>query len=142
MAWITRTADEPFDVTAEAGGEAEEQTAAPEVAEGVVVAEGPEPEVKPVREGRIFASPRAKKLAREEGVDLAYIDGSGPNGRIIERDVQAYITAVPKATPVAQRVAEQLGVDLRTVTGTGPKTLLSSLDSSSSSLASIWAHRS
>ena len=70
--------------------------------------------------GRIFASPRARKAARESGVALAGIEGSGPNGRIVERDVLAYVAAQPKASPVAQRLAESLGVDLRAVTGSGP----------------------
>ena len=69
--------------------------------------------------GRVFASPRARKLAREKGVDLALLTGSGPNGRIVERDVVAYLDAAPKVTPVAKRLAEQVGLDLRTVTGTG-----------------------
>ncbi|MHA1271604.1 MAG: 2-oxo acid dehydrogenase subunit E2 [Candidatus Helarchaeota archaeon] len=43
------------------------------------------------KEGRIFASPRAKKLAEEKNVDLAYITGTGPNGRIIERDVIEFL---------------------------------------------------
>ena len=53
-------------------------------------------------------------------MDLAQITGSGSEGRIIERDVQAFLAAQPKATPVARRVAEQIGVDLRAVSGTGP----------------------
>ncbi len=70
--------------------------------------------------GRIFVSPRARKLAREKGVDLAQVTGSGPNGRIVEEDVIAFLEAQPKVTPVAQRLAEQAGLNLRTVQGTGP----------------------
>jgi pyruvate dehydrogenase E2 component (dihydrolipoamide acetyltransferase) len=70
--------------------------------------------------GRIFSSPRARKLAREKGVGLALVAGSGPNGRVVERDIVAYLESAPKATPVARRVAEQMEVDLRAVTGTGP----------------------
>jgi pyruvate dehydrogenase E2 component (dihydrolipoamide acetyltransferase) len=69
---------------------------------------------------RVFASPRARKLARERGVDLALVTGTGPNDRIAERDVVAYLEALPKATPVARRLAEQAGVDLRAVRGSGP----------------------
>jgi pyruvate dehydrogenase E2 component (dihydrolipoamide acetyltransferase) len=69
---------------------------------------------------RIFSSPRARKLAREKGVELALVTGSGPNGRIVERDVVSFLESAPKATPVAQRVAEQTGVDLREVQGSGP----------------------
>ncbi|MBX6329922.1 MAG: E3 binding domain-containing protein, partial [Pseudolabrys sp.] len=38
---------------------------------------------------RIFASPLARRLAREAGIDLARLSGSGPHGRIIARDVEA-----------------------------------------------------
>ena len=69
--------------------------------------------------GRIFASPRARKVARERGVDLGLVSGSGPNGRIVERDVMGYLEAAPKVTPVARRLAEHEGVDLRAVSGTG-----------------------
>lgn len=69
--------------------------------------------------GRIFASPRARKTAREKGVDLALLSGRGPNGRIVEQDVLDYLAAQPKATPMAARTAEALGVDLATVAGTG-----------------------
>ena len=70
--------------------------------------------------GPVFSSPRARKLARERGVDLTSVTGTGPNGRIVERDVVAYLEAAPKTTPVARRLAEHMGVDLRTVQGTGP----------------------
>jgi pyruvate dehydrogenase E2 component (dihydrolipoamide acetyltransferase) len=57
-----------------------------------------EPEtLKP--ETRIFASPRARRLAREKGVDLAQVTGTGPDGRIVERDVAAYLEALSKAIP-------------------------------------------
>lgn len=39
--------------------------------------------------GRVFASPLAKKIAEESGVDLARVQGTGPAGRIIRRDVEA-----------------------------------------------------
>lgn len=42
-------------------------------------------------EGRIFISPRARKLAREKGIDYTQIQGSGPEGRIIEKDVLNYL---------------------------------------------------
>ncbi|WP_204310249.1 E3 binding domain-containing protein, partial [Enterobacter cloacae] len=37
---------------------------------------------------RVFASPLARRIAKQEGVDIAAVKGSGPNGRIIERDVR------------------------------------------------------
>jgi pyruvate dehydrogenase E2 component (dihydrolipoamide acetyltransferase) len=77
----------------------------------------------PLAEGgreRIFASPRARKFAREKEVDLKLVTGTGPRGRIAERDVSAYLESLPSVTPVARRLAEQAGVDLRSVQGTGP----------------------
>jgi len=40
-------------------------------------------------DGRVFASPSVRRLARERGVDIAAIDGSGPGGRVTEADVEA-----------------------------------------------------
>ena len=44
---------------------------------------------------RIFASPLAKSLAKEKGIDLAQVDGSGDNGRIVKKDVENF---TPKST--------------------------------------------
>src|SRR5699024_2741363 len=40
-------------------------------------------------DGRVFAAPSARRLAREEGIDIGSVDGSGPGGRVGERDVRA-----------------------------------------------------
>lgn len=52
-----------------------------------------------VNEGRIFASPLAKKIAEEKGIDLKYVKGSGDNGRITKQDIDSY---KPSAQPAAQ----------------------------------------
>jgi pyruvate dehydrogenase E2 component (dihydrolipoamide acetyltransferase) len=52
-----------------------------------------------VNEGRIFASPLAKKLAAEKGIDLRYVKGSGDNGRITKSDIDTYTPAA--STPAA-----------------------------------------
>ena len=55
-----------------------------------------------VNEGRIFASPLAKKVAAEKGIDLKYVQGSGDNGRIVKEDVDNYKpTAAPAVAPAA-----------------------------------------
>ncbi len=54
-------------------------------------------------------SPRARRLAEKEAVNLAGVAGSGPNGRIIERDVKAAIEESAKMTPLAKTVARQTG---------------------------------
>ena len=53
-----------------------------------------------VGNGRIFASPLAKKIAKDKGINLADVKGSGDNGRIVKRDVENY-TPAAKATPIA-----------------------------------------
>jgi pyruvate dehydrogenase E2 component (dihydrolipoamide acetyltransferase) len=59
------------------------------------------------RGGRIFASPLAKRMAKQAGIDLAMLEGSGPHGRIIKVDVERAIQAgVPeKARPAAEAPA-------------------------------------
>lgn len=52
-------------------------------------------------------SPRAKNLARTRGIEIANVKGSGPSGRIIERDIMAELTAQPQLTPVANRMMEK-----------------------------------
>jgi len=52
--------------------------------------------------GRIFASPLAKRLAKASGIDLAAVAGSGPHGRIVQRDVEAAAKGgVTRVAPVA-----------------------------------------
>jgi pyruvate dehydrogenase E2 component (dihydrolipoamide acetyltransferase) len=50
--------------------------------------------------GRLRASPLAKKMARERGLDLAAVQGSGPLGRIVKRDIEAAL-AQPRKAPAA-----------------------------------------
>jgi pyruvate dehydrogenase E2 component (dihydrolipoamide acetyltransferase) len=52
--------------------------------------------------GRIFASPLAKKIASDKGIDLANVNGSGENGRITKKDVENY---TPSAKPVKSSAA-------------------------------------
>ena len=55
----------------------------------------------PVSGERIFASPIARRLAREAGITLESITGTGPNGRIRRRDVEAARALAPSGTPNA-----------------------------------------
>jgi len=55
--------------------------------------------------GRLAISPRARKLAENKSLDITVLQGSGPGGRIIERDVQAALPAMPKMTPLAKSMA-------------------------------------
>ena len=49
----------------------------------------------PANGGRIFASPLVRKLAGERGIDLAGLAGTGPNGRIVRRDLERLLAAAP-----------------------------------------------
>ena len=57
--------------------------------------------------GRVFASPLARRLAKESGIDIAAISGSGPRGRVVKKDVEAVasgkapLKAAPAAAPAA-----------------------------------------
>jgi pyruvate dehydrogenase E2 component (dihydrolipoyllysine-residue acetyltransferase) len=63
----------------------------------------------PAAESRIFASPIARKAARERGIDLASVTGSGPNGRVVRRDIErAAVPPAPPAAPVTAPAAEPL----------------------------------
>ncbi len=55
-------------------------------------------------EGRIFTSPLAKRIAKQKGIDLAALKGSGPHGRVVLKDVE---NAKPGAAPVARPAAVQ-----------------------------------
>jgi len=55
--------------------------------------------------GRLRASPLAKRMARDEGLDLAAVQGSGPSGRIVKRDVEAAIGQAGQAAAVARAPA-------------------------------------
>ena len=57
-----------------------------------------------------FVSPRAKNLAAAEAIDASQLAGSGPNGRVIEKDVKAALENRPKLTPLAKVIAAEEGV--------------------------------
>ncbi|POF64220.1 pyruvate dehydrogenase complex dihydrolipoamide acetyltransferase [Novacetimonas maltaceti] len=63
----------------------------------------------PAKGKRIFASPLARRIAGQKGIDLSTLRGSGPNGRIVRRDVEqaAARPAAPQATAAAQPPAAQ-----------------------------------
>ncbi len=78
-------------------------TAAPAAASAPVVATI----AAPISSGaKLFASPLAKRMAKEAGLDLASIAGSGPHGRIVERDIKAALAGgSPKRAAPAASVA-------------------------------------
>jgi len=84
----------------------QEAAAATAEAEPVVAAEGS-------TDGRVKASPLARRLAREKGVELAQISGSGPEGRIVAEDVERFqptAQTAPGAAPPATGEAEEIAL--------------------------------
>jgi pyruvate dehydrogenase E2 component (dihydrolipoamide acetyltransferase) len=66
----------------------------------VTAAESPAPAAPKADGARVFASPLARRIAADKGLDLASIKGSGPHGRIVKADVEGS-TAAPKAAAPA-----------------------------------------
>lgn len=74
----------------------------------------------PVLNGSVAATPYAKKLAAEKGVELAAVTASGPAGEVRASDVLAAAqSGTVNATALAKKYAEVNGVDLANVSGTG-----------------------
>jgi pyruvate dehydrogenase E2 component (dihydrolipoamide acetyltransferase) len=95
----------------------------------------PAAEPAPAPAGRLFSSPNARRVAREQGIDITQLTGTGPGGRIITADVlDAAASATPAqqtapaapgtrpgtVSPLVRRHAAAAGVDLAAVAGTGP----------------------
>ncbi|MGV1954836.1 pyruvate dehydrogenase complex dihydrolipoamide acetyltransferase [Agrobacterium sp. 22-214-1] len=88
----------------EVKAEAPKQEAAPAKAEQPAAVQAAAPTPAPVAKSgeRIFASPLARRLAKEAGLDLSAVSGSGPHGRIIKTDVEkAAASGGAKAAPAA-----------------------------------------
>ncbi|MDQ1637942.1 MAG: hypothetical protein QOF62_1281 [Pyrinomonadaceae bacterium] len=67
----------------------------------------PAPAAQPAS-GRLIVSPLAARMAAESGIDLRSVNGSGPGGRIIKRDVEGLITQQGSAAPTAAKKQTQL----------------------------------
>ncbi|WP_199553642.1 pyruvate dehydrogenase complex dihydrolipoamide acetyltransferase [Sandaracinobacteroides hominis] len=126
-------------VKAEAPAQAAKAEPAPAVAPAPASAPAPAPAATPapkaeaapaavpVKEGRIAASPLAKRIAELSGVDLSALKGSGPNGRIVKADVEAaagkapVVSVLPSvAAAPAAPVAEKAAVAAAPVDGGAP----------------------
>ncbi|NUR77277.1 MAG: 2-oxo acid dehydrogenase subunit E2, partial [Thermoleophilia bacterium] len=107
IAYIGKEGEEVAE--AEAAPEPAEAEAAPEPAaeKPAEVEQAPEPDsAKPTEtrdfNGRIKASPLARRIARERGIDLASLTGTGPEGRIVAEDVERGQIAKPAAAPAGE----------------------------------------
>ena len=57
-----------------------------------------------------FVSPRAKNLAEKEAIEVSQLTGTGPKGRVIEKDILTALENRPKMTPLAKQIAAQEGI--------------------------------
>jgi pyruvate dehydrogenase E2 component (dihydrolipoamide acetyltransferase) len=103
-------------------GTASAPPAVAQVPEPVQAAAAPSPATAQAA-AKHAASPRARRKARDAGVDVAHLTGTGVEGRVLEADVIAFAQsqASVRATPTARRVAQNAGVDITRVPGTGPR---------------------
>ena len=85
-------------------------------------------------EERVLSSPNARRVAAEQGIDLASVKGTGPGGRITTEDLSNIPAASTPQTgrilssPNARRVAAEQGIDLASLKGTGPGGRITSED--------------
>ena len=123
VALITATPDEVVSAPASQSAAASLPAGATPRASWAAAATAPPASAAPIcrPSGRLIASPRAQRAAHERGIGLNLVHGSGPGGRIVERDVLSFAPAAAStATPIAVRRARDLGVDLTRLQGTGP----------------------
>ena len=108
---------QPEAASADAGAEAAPEPQAKAASEAPAPASTPKPAPRADGE-RIFASPLARRIAAEKGLDLAALKGSGPHGRIVKADVEAAGAqpAATKAEPEAKAEAPKPAL------ATGPAT--------------------
>jgi len=100
---------------------------------GSVAAAHGQPQVLPPQAPEVFRiSPRAARLARESAIDPTPIVGTGPSGRIIERDVQNYLESKGynrlRITGAAKRVAAREGIDILSLDGACPRITLARIE--------------
>jgi pyruvate dehydrogenase E2 component (dihydrolipoamide acetyltransferase) len=91
-----------------AAGAAPKAAAAPAATPAPVaapVAAAPAPVAAPASGDRVFASPLARRMAAQAGVDISKIAGSGPNGRIVKADVDAALSRGPAPASAAAPAA-------------------------------------
>jgi len=76
--------------------------------QAVISGDASQPVGKLSGDGKVYASPAARRISRETGVDLTQVAGSGPNGRIQGFDVEAFTPAQPVAVPVMQSLEPEV----------------------------------
>ena len=98
---------------------APQRVSVPEPVPAAEVAPVPEPVEGPRPTGRIFVSPIARVRARERGVDLAVLVGSGPGGRIVRADVEAATPAIAAVAATTSSETHEAGAGYTAIPHTG-----------------------
>ena len=75
--------------------------------------------------GRIFASPLARRMAEQQGIDLASVNGTGPNGRIVKADIEAHAGAAPAGVSATAPTAAPAATAATAIAGETPFELVS-----------------
>ena len=101
IAVVAASKEEYDSLTAGTAPKAEAAPTVEAAAPAPAVAAAPAAALQTAEDGRIRATGYAKKLAREKGVSLSGIKGTGPNGRVLAQDVLDALTAAPAAAPAA-----------------------------------------
>lgn len=91
---------EGYDSGSSEGSDISEGSGGGEAADVAVTAPQPRSPAAPLPGGRVKASPLARRIAEEQGIDLSSVTGSGPGGRIVKRDLAGVAAARPGAAPV------------------------------------------
>ncbi|MEO5998679.1 MAG: pyruvate dehydrogenase complex dihydrolipoamide acetyltransferase [Chitinophagaceae bacterium] len=110
------------EVITPAESNAEQLAVAPDPSrQAVTGTTGQQPDASQNGDGRVKASPLAKKLAEEKGIDITQVQGSGDNGRIVKKDVDSFVPAKKDAEkpqpaktaqpPVPQTAAGQVNFE-------------------------------
>ncbi|NVJ99715.1 MAG: pyruvate dehydrogenase complex dihydrolipoamide acetyltransferase [Alphaproteobacteria bacterium] len=114
IALLAEEGEDVSDVSTPSDAPKPESTPAPAAelaskeASAPVTAPAAAPAPQPVADtgDRVKASPLAKRIAKQEGVDIASIEGTGPHGRVVKRDVEAAVKGgVPTAAPAQSAAA-------------------------------------
>lgn len=95
-----------LDPTLVADAKPREQTPATPVGAATTRAEAPDVAPIDAADRRLFATPLVRKIAREKGIDLATVTGTGPGGRIVRRDVDRVPAQTPVEAPTTRRTEE------------------------------------
>jgi len=124
IAWIGAAGEVAPGGETDSGGETRRQGDEENSTSGQPISQSPN---RPISNLQSPVSPRARHLAERKGVEAAALAGSGPAGRVIERDVQGAIATQPKLTPVAKAMVAEGGFAVPTQ-GSGPGGRVTSKD--------------